>query len=331
MGEEPYAFIKQPYGSYYGFLTAIGESVDCIKTASGESRNCKLIDSQEKLLSFYSKEILNGKRVEEGVLLALLLGKGSVEIEEASDLVSDNFSYVPSDATWESAIRNLNGQFISEQAKNAYGVSENIYRDGNKAIIDEAYRSLLLKEELFFYIDDMIRYSFARFKADYTKERFRNGFILNNKYGRKDVCRILNWESNEESTMYGYRIKYGTCPIFVTYKKEEDITESTKYEDELLSVHQFSWMTRNRVTLESQEVKQIQNPSTRKLLFVKKSDGEGSDFYYLGDLKPLEYYQTEILNDKGANLPIVNIIFQMSDSVDEALYSYLTAVSKNAP
>ena len=328
---EPYSFIKQPYGSYYGFLTAIGEAVDCIQTALGQSMNCRLTASQEKLLSFYSKEILNGKRVEEGVLLALLLGKGSVEIDEASNLIDENFSYVPSETTWDSAIRNLNGQFISNTARSSYGISANIQRKGNEVFIEEAYRNLLLEEELHFFLDDMIRYSFTRFKSDFSKERFRDGFILNKKYGRKDVCRILNWESNEEATMFGYRIKYKTCPIFVTYKKEEDIAESMKYEDEFRSVHQFSWMTRNRVTLESQEVVQIKDPSIRKLLFVKKSDGEGSDFYYLGDMKPVEYYQTEIQNDQGATLPIVNISFQMNDSVDEALYSYLTAVEKEVP
>ena len=57
--------------------------------------------------------------------------------------------------------------------------------------------------------------------------------------------------------MYGYRIKHGTCPIFVTYDKNEDISESTKYKDEFISKESFSWMTRSKVKLESKEAQAI--------------------------------------------------------------------------
>ena len=158
-----------------------------------------------------------------------------------------------------------------------------------------------------YYLDDQIRYAVARFKQDYTQDRYRNGFILYQKYSRKDVCRILNWNKNEESTIYGYRIKHNTCPIFVTYKKAGDIAKSTNYEDELINTHQFSWMTRNRVTLNSREVTTIKAYSDTGLripLFIKKSDGEGTDFYFMGDLTPHEYTQKTIYNDKGEVLPI---------------------------
>ena len=57
------------------------------------------------------------------------------------------------------------------------------------------------------------------------------GLSLYQKYSRKDICRLLNWEKDESSTVYGYKIKYDTCPIFVTYHKKEDIAKSTMYDD----------------------------------------------------------------------------------------------------
>ena len=84
-------------------------------------------------------------------------------------------------------------------------------------------------------------------------------------------------------------------------------------------------MTRNRVTLEHKEVEAIRGYETsglRILLFVKKSDGEGTDFYYMGDMEPAEYAQQTITNDKGKKLPIVNIIFSMKDEVEESIYNY---------
>lgn len=313
---EPYAFVKRPYGSYYNFLKTIHESdVE------------KLSAKQEQLLTFYSLEILNGKRVEEGVLLALLLAKGVVLQLELTGVIEEKFQYRPTEQTIRSAVRNLNGEFQKDADRQKYEITTNILFEEERVQMDPAYRRVLLEPDLHHYLDDQIRYSFARFEQDYSKERFRQGFILYQKYGRKDVCRILNWDKNEESTMYGYRIKNNTCPIFVTYNKEEGISESIKYEEGFINIHQFSWMTRNRVTLNSNEVMEIQDYQRSGLripLFVKKSDDEGKDFYYIGDVSPFEFIQGQIRsNTKNERLPIVNVLFNLDDPVEESLYSYI--------
>jgi hypothetical protein len=151
--------------------------------------------------------------------------------------------------------------------------------------------------------------------------------VLYEKYSRKDVCRLMNWEKDESSTMYGYRIKHNTCPIFVTYEKKEDISDSTKYEDAFIDNQTFSWMTRNGVSLDSRESVDIINYDKTGLkicLFVKKSDGEGADFYYMGEVEPTQWRQTTIQNDKGKTLPIVNFVFKLKNSVREDIYKYLT-------
>jgi Spx/MgsR family transcriptional regulator len=48
---EPYAYVKRPYGSYYGFLKNVKNDSIAILTTQ-----------QESLLTFYSQEILNGNR-----------------------------------------------------------------------------------------------------------------------------------------------------------------------------------------------------------------------------------------------------------------------------
>ena len=152
------------------------------------------------------------------------------------------------------------------------------------------------------------------------------GFVRYEKYSRKDVSRILNYPQNREGTLNGYAIVEGTCPIFVTYNKRDDISANTKYEDRFISPQQFSWMTRARVRLNSNQVMRIMDDKTRKLLFVKKSDAEGKDFYYLGDLsvigRPIE---TTIKNDEGKELPIVNFQFLLDEPVEAKLYEYLNA------
>ena len=84
-------------------------------------------------------------------------------------------------------------------------------------------------------------------------------------------------------------------------------------------------MTRSRVKIDSSEVVQIRNyrDGLRISLFVKKSDGEGSDFYYMGDMEPYEFNQETIKNDNGVDLSIVNIKYNMKVPVEDNIFNYL--------
>lgn len=106
-------------------------------------------------------------------------------------------------------------------------------------------------------------------------EEFQSG------YSRKDVCKLLNWKSDCSSTAYGYKTETSTedftCPIFVTYIKKDDISDSTKYEDVFIDNTRFSWMSRSRRTSKSDEVAALINQPKNKIkimLFVKKDDAE---------------------------------------------------------
>ena len=151
------------------------------------------------------------------------------------------------------------------------------------------------------------------------------GFQRYRKYTRADVCRILNWDSDYSSTIYGYRIRNNQCPIFVTYNKSVDISSTTKYVEGFESRSVFDWMTRSNLTLESTEVRIILNAERSGmdvLLFVKKSDSEGSDFYYLGKVTPMASEARETtIEDK----PIVGIPLRLDEPLSEEVYNYLTA------
>ena len=57
-------------------------------------------------------------------------------------------------------------------------------------------------------------------------------------------------------------------------------------------------------------------------LFVKKSDDEGKDFYYMGSAKPFNPEETTIKDNKGNDLPIVNFKLKLDCEVKDELYSY---------
>lgn len=86
-------------------------------------------------------------------------------------------------------------------------------------------------------------------------------------------------------------------------------------------------MSRSRRTSASEEVaKIIEQPQNniRVMLFVKKSDDEGSDFYYLGDMKYDSFEDTKMNSTEG-KVDVVNIQFNMETPVPQNLYNYLEA------
>ena len=61
-------------------------------------------------------------------------------------------------------------------------------------------------------------------------------------------------------------------------------------------------------------------------LFVKKSNSEGNDFYYLGNINIQNDSAVEklILNDEGKNVSLVEMNYTLSTPVEKSLYDYIT-------
>ena len=315
---DPYSFIEYK-NSYYNFVSKVENELER-----------SLNNNEAKLLEFYSKEVLNAKRADEGILLSLLIAKGKATLSELNSILYDNFKYIITVEVAKGAINILNGSFLKEADAKKYGIKENIkiteHNDELWFEMSEAHCRSIKTGTLGRFINDTIRYSFYKFKKDYDYIKYRNGFMLYEKYSRKDVCRILNWDKDESSTIYGYRIKHNSCPIFVTYDKSDNIPSSTKYKDRFINSTCFSWMTRPKVMLDSSEVIRImayRKDQMRIPLFIKKSDDEGKDFYYMGDIEPKNPLIDTTVNDKGQILSIVNITFEMMDEVEESIYRYL--------
>ena len=134
----------------------------------------------------------------------------------------------------------------------------------------------------------------------------------------------MNWTNDESSTMYGYKTKHNTCPIFITYHKNDEVEASVAYGDEFLSPDVLKWYTRSSRTLESEEVKKIIDAKENNIdihIFVKKDNDEGSDFYYLGKASPDKNTVQQDKMEDGK--PVVHMNMVMEQSVDSRLYHYI--------
>lgn len=284
---------------------------------------------EEAVLEFVSSLLINGKRPHELIMLKLLINNPFVKQEEfKTELEAKGEKFREED--YQSAYRFLTKEFINSKAdKNSYKEVEFFSQKKQEGQLIERAEFLMKRlQRLQFEMElrNLIEYGLRKYEDCY-KQHDEDNLVLYQKYSRKDVCRILNWKKDDSSTIYGYRIKYNTCPIFVTYEKKEDIASSTKYEDRFLDNQVFSWMTRSKVTMNSRETQQLINYKENGLkiyLFIKKSDGEGAEFYYMGKVTPVAWIETVIENDKGVRLPIMNFQMKLEHNVRNDIYEYLT-------
>jgi phage repressor protein C with HTH and peptisase S24 domain len=133
---------------------------------------------------------------------------------------------------------------------------------------------------------------------------------------------LLNWEKDISSTVYGYRTHGGDTPCFVTYHKSDAIESTINYNDHFINQSTFAWESRSNRRLKSNEILNLIN-SKRILLFVKKQDGEGTDFYFMGDVSiiPDSIEQGTMPESK---LPVVHFKFHLQQPVIQSLYHYIT-------
>jgi len=276
------------------------------------------------IIDFLSNTIADGKRMDEIVALEILIDDQILSYENYSEKMYE-IGEQYSKKAYNSVLRILNKEFMVANDQQKYASVELLYYGKDGIFSSEEFQETLCIDAFYEEVMQLLEFAKTRY-FDLYKNHDENGFVLYEKYSRKDVCRILNWDNDEKGTMYGYRIKHDSCPLFVTYNKEkEDITASTNYPDHFIDSNTFKWATRNRVTLDSNEAVSIINSKRNGLvvpLFIKKSNGEGSDFYYFGTVDPIKWEQTTIKNDDGRNLPIVHFDFALKEDVRSDLYEY---------
>jgi hypothetical protein len=304
-----------------------------------ETLQNKINGNDKIILEQLSSEVINAVRVEESIILRDLLNNKTVSTKSLKAAIKSKYGYKLNNETIASCVRNLNFKFVQNNlnknkqkisANVAYGISTIKYKD-DQFKLSEKFAKSLSNKTLKEFVLDAAEYSIKSFESSYKQDKFYDGFILYGKYSRKDVHRVLNWDQNPiAQNVGGYMIdpKTKTCPIFVNYHKEDDISETTKYEDKFLSQYIFEWFSKSNRTLNSKDVVAIINAKNdlRLPLFIKKNNDEGLDFYYMGDLIPIEneYEQTSMPKEDGTSVNVVKIKFEMINPVSSSMYDYIT-------
>ncbi|WP_044291097.1 DEAD/DEAH box helicase [Staphylococcus aureus] len=293
--------IFSKFSNYYEFLVRY-KKIDTLMT-----------ENESKNLVFFSRQIAPGlKRIDSLVLEELL--KNELTYDELKNKMLNEVKDITEDDI-DTSLRILDFSFYNAGIEKIYG-SPIIERNERMIRLSDAFTNALSNQTFKIFLEDLIELS------KYNNEKYqkgKNGLILYNKYSREDFSKIFNWNKNGSSVIMGYMIRSQEMPIFITYDKHEDISDSTKYEDEL------KWFTKSNRTLKSKEVQKILSHRAKGIkmyIFVQKKDDDGIYFYYLGTAGYIEGSEKQDKMPNGSN--VVTMDLALDKAVRDDIYRYLT-------
>lgn len=325
---DPTCFYENP-GSYDAFLSKYEPDYDV-----------RFSPSQKELLRFASTEFGYGKRLAETIILEALTVHPETTIQRTAERI-----HVDSEVMVDGEIDGLSHESALMQARSGVScldLSWYTNRDREKLTIPFALadgetirRSPAFEEALSGdYGQDFAKQllsicnvAHTLHDRDYAVPFNDRPFVLGARYGRKDVCRLACWEQNmTPQNIGGYLFRDNDWAIFVTYDKDEEISATINYHDHFKNRSTMHWVSKNRRSLESKDAQKLLafDPAvTRIHLFVKKSDGEGGDHYYLGTIRPGTLTESTIPGENGEPLSVFETDYTLDHPVDPGIYDYL--------
>ncbi|NLJ17569.1 DUF3427 domain-containing protein [Globicatella sulfidifaciens] len=189
---------------------------------------------ENQVLTFFTLEFSNGMRLEEIYLIeSLMKNNCSISMERYKEICKD-----------KNIERSLKRIFTLE-----FFVKTDIKKYGSIPIIDfsdykvsfnsKIYKSIMTNSVFKDHIQQVIYLAKLNYANKYTNTIKSSNMVLFEKYTKKDMCRLFNWDNDEKGTVYGYRFKHNTFPIYVTYHKKEDISDSINYKDYFINPQIF--------------------------------------------------------------------------------------------
>lgn len=316
---DPLVILKE-YKTYYKLL----ESIDA------SSIEKPLNDKELTVLEYYSSIIANSRRPIEAELLNQIINLYTIEPFDLLNQINSKYNTQFNMNHLNSALSNITGNFIKTSAeKDKYTLLNSvILHNDDKLSISNDFKNILTNTQFKEYIQDLIDVCIEKNKSLRNKKKDTFGFIMYEKYSRRDVCQLLNHIKDDASTMYGMKqLNKNTC-IFVTYHKADGINGAEyldgkpNYSDSFMDSQTFMWNSKTGNGPESKYMKEFTSGETKRL-FVKKSDGEGTDFYYMGTFEIDNIKGTTKKNNKGVLQPICDVTLKMNESIREDIFDYL--------
>ena len=301
--------------SYYDFLVNIKQNEGTIS------------EVENRFLMIASRELLPGKRKQELILLERLMSEPAkrISLTGIKELFTEH-GILANEETVHSVLNTLDLSFYTGSAAALYKQQAFIERIETEVSLSSVFKEAMNNDYFVHLMKDVLETGLLKSKEYASNEQLTRY----QKYKRKDVLRLLNWEKQMvDQNVGGYTSNKDEFVIFVTLKKGENFSGAQMaYEDELIDYSTMKWFTKSPRTMSSPEVQKLMDAEKWHIcVFAKKSDNEGTEFYYLGEVKPVQDSIIELEKplQNGEKKKVVEMFLKFLEPIDASLYRYLEA------
>ena len=311
-------FDNNSLGSYYKFLVKYEKEY-----------TIRLPEDEEKVIEFISKKLASGKRVYELELLKHLIDCPHNPISWLRELSSKKYHHFIDNNCAGNIINVMTNEFPTSAAKKTYAQCVFLEKEGNDYCASRSFMKMLDNPEFRSILEELLDFGIARYKENYSNHYQDTDLVLYQKYTYEDACRLLNWERNEVPLNIGgykYDKKTKTFPIFINYDKQDDISDTTKYEDHFVSASRLIAISKSGRSMDSEDVQNFLKARERGIdvhLFVRKNkdDKISKEFYYLG--RVIATGNKKEFTMPNTDKTAVEIEWALETPVREDIYEYI--------
>ena len=280
-------FDNNRLGSYYKFLVKYEKEY-----------TVRLSEAEETVVEFVSKKLASGKRIQELQLFKRMLfyhrkfSKIGLFMGLSEDL--QQYGKKMDENQQENLVNVMTNEFPAGTGKKTYAACVFIEKKESDYQPAKLFSEMLEHKEFYDILNELVEFGISRYWRDYSQCYEQTDFVLYQKYTYEDVCRLLNWGQNEVPlNIGGYKFdkKTKTFPVFINYEKEDDISDTTRYEDHFLEGcrDRLVAISKSGRSLQSEDVQNFLKAKERGIqvdLFVRKNkdDKISKEFYYLGHM-----------------------------------------------
>lgn len=311
-------FDNNSLGSYYKFLVKYEKEY-----------KIRLSTVEEKVIEFISKKLASGKRIHELELLKRLLTYKHGVLNQLKETLSEDYQCVMDKNCAENVVNMMTNEFLTSAARKTYASCVFLEKEEQDYGISSSFEKMLQNPEFYKILEELVDFGIARYKQNYSHPYKDTNLVLYQKYTYEDACRLLNWERNEVPLNIGgykYDKKTKTFPIFINYDKQENISDTTKYEDHFISSNRLIAISKSGRSIDSEDVQNFLKAKERGIdvqLFVRKNkdDKISKEFYYFGRMTATGKINQFVMpnTDKTA----VEIEWILDTPVREDIYEYI--------
>ena len=311
-------FDNSSLGSYYKFLVKYEKEY-----------TIRLSEEEETVIEFVSKKLASGKRIHELELLNRMLTYQHGLMGILKESLRDHYNCSMDDNCAENVVNVMTNEFPTKAGRKTYSTCVFLEKEDSDYGVSKSFGEMLQNQDFYHILKELIDFGIARYTENFSMRYQNTDLVLYQKYTYEDACRLLKWERNEVPlNIGGYKFdkKTKTFPVFINYDKQENISDTTKYEDHFISESRLIAISKSGRSLESEDVQNFLQAKERGIdveLFVRKNkdDKISKEFYYLGKMTATGAAREFMMpnTDKTA----VEIEWALDTPVREDLYEYI--------